>query len=593
LSVFKGGYTQSAVQELANASFEIMGSLVDKSFVQVNETGRYDLHEVVRQFALRKLKEHGELKNALDSHSSYFAHFIVSRIPDMKGRRQIPAIKEIDLEFENIKAAWAWCMANAYEQLLDEMLDGIDLFASLQYRHLEVRTLYADAIAELENKTDYRQGRLWRRLVIRVADENEIVSKIEWVQGLAQQEDDLYEVAYCLSLRGSVAYTLRQYDGAIELWDKSIELYRQLGDKYNLAQVLTTRMTGEQRWEYIKSFRDEILQLRRDIGDRMGIAGLPIIAFSAGREGRFAESEALWLEKIAIGQDIGNLAWVVSGYTHLSYSVYFFSGDFIRARENATKAIEIAQRITYTTWVTYWAKTTLGLLETMDENYEEATRLFEKSTRNGLHRDIKHLSAWGLSLVSCGLSKFDAALKYLVETYHLYLKMLLGEVGQVSTLPIISLIISDQGQTIRAVELFAFAMTHSVGVSGWMEKWAVLNRAQQEWQAKLGAEVFSAAWNRGQQFELDNVMREIEAQYLAHSSEDLAPVNKGLIEALSPRELEVLVSIAEGLTNREIADRLFIGVSTVKKHIQHIYAKLEVKTRTKAILRARELSIIA
>lgn len=62
-------------------------------------------------------------------------------------------------------------------------------------------------------------------------------------------------------------------------------------------------------------------------------------------------------------------------------------------------------------------------------------------------------------------------------------------------------------------------------------------------------------------------------------------------DALSERELEVLRLIGEGLSNREIADRLVISLPTVKKHIENIHGKLAVHSRTQALARARELGL--
>ena len=67
----------------------------------------------------------------------------------------------------------------------------------------------------------------------------------------------------------------------------------------------------------------------------------------------------------------------------------------------------------------------------------------------------------------------------------------------------------------------------------------------------------------------------------------------GLVESLSERDSEVLRLIAEGLSNREIAERLIVGTGTVKTHINNIYRKLDVKSRTQAIHRARELGLLA
>jgi LuxR family transcriptional regulator, maltose regulon positive regulatory protein len=69
-------------------------------------------------------------------------------------------------------------------------------------------------------------------------------------------------------------------------------------------------------------------------------------------------------------------------------------------------------------------------------------------------------------------------------------------------------------------------------------------------------------------------------------------LQSGLIEPLSQRELEVLRLIAQGLSNREISERLFIALSSVKGHNQMIFSKLQVQSRTEAIARARELGLL-
>lgn len=65
-----------------------------------------------------------------------------------------------------------------------------------------------------------------------------------------------------------------------------------------------------------------------------------------------------------------------------------------------------------------------------------------------------------------------------------------------------------------------------------------------------------------------------------------------MVESLSERELEVLQQIAAGLTNQEIADRLFLSLYTVKAHARNIYSKLGVGSRTQAVARARELEML-
>ncbi|NJN65958.1 MAG: response regulator transcription factor [Chloroflexaceae bacterium] len=67
---------------------------------------------------------------------------------------------------------------------------------------------------------------------------------------------------------------------------------------------------------------------------------------------------------------------------------------------------------------------------------------------------------------------------------------------------------------------------------------------------------------------------------------------EALTEPLTPRELEVLRLLAQGQTNRQIAQNLIISAGTVKVHVQHIIAKLNVSDRTQAAVRAVELGLV-
>lgn len=69
-------------------------------------------------------------------------------------------------------------------------------------------------------------------------------------------------------------------------------------------------------------------------------------------------------------------------------------------------------------------------------------------------------------------------------------------------------------------------------------------------------------------------------------------INDGLVEPLSARETEILVHVAQGLTNREIADRLYLAEGTVKNYLTSLLGKIGVRDRTQAALRGRELGLL-
>jgi LuxR family maltose regulon positive regulatory protein len=74
--------------------------------------------------------------------------------------------------------------------------------------------------------------------------------------------------------------------------------------------------------------------------------------------------------------------------------------------------------------------------------------------------------------------------------------------------------------------------------------------------------------------------------------ESRLPATQSPYEPMSQRELEVLQLIAQGLSNREIGERLFLAIITVKGHNRNIFRKLQVRRRTEAVARARELGLL-
>ena len=91
---------------------------------------------------------------------------------------------------------------------------------------------------------------------------------------------------------------------------------------------------------------------------------------------------------------------------------------------------------------------------------------------------------------------------------------------------------------------------------------------------------------------LDVVEAADEADVVMHDASaagGFAPlVESDLVALLTPRELEVLGAIGEGLTNKAIARRLGISLHTVKFHVESLFRKLRARTRTEALARAAE-----
>ncbi len=87
-----------------------------------------------------------------------------------------------------------------------------------------------------------------------------------------------------------------------------------------------------------------------------------------------------------------------------------------------------------------------------------------------------------------------------------------------------------------------------------------------------------------------SITRKVLAEF-TRLAEGANPVGTTLAEPLTEREQEVLAALAKGLSNREIAGQLVITEGTVKNHVSNLIAKLEVRDRTQAVLKAQELGL--
>ena len=110
----------------------------------------------------------------------------------------------------------------------------------------------------------------------------------------------------------------------------------------------------------------------------------------------------------------------------------------------------------------------------------------------------------------------------------------------------------------------------------------------------MGEARFHAAWESGGALSLEQAIRQVQEFGLAELKTDpqTSSTDQSLLVPLNEREIEVLRLIAEGLSNNEIAERLVIALSTVKWHVNNLFGKLGVHSRTQAVAQAKELGLL-
>jgi predicted ATPase len=114
LAVFRGGFRREAAEQVAGASRRTLSALVDQSLLRPGADGRYQLHELVRQYAEERLWETpGEAARAEAAHGDYYAGFLETRLERLLGADQPAAQAEIRADLDNVRAAWRWAVGRA------------------------------------------------------------------------------------------------------------------------------------------------------------------------------------------------------------------------------------------------------------------------------------------------------------------------------------------------------------------------------------------------------------------------------------------------------------------------------------------------
>jgi predicted ATPase/class 3 adenylate cyclase/Tfp pilus assembly protein PilF len=145
LSVFRGGFQREAAEEVSIASLRVLASLVDKSLLQRDAKGRYQMQELLRQYAGEKLAESPEDDRRIhDLHCEFYADYLQERYRDLVSGRQFQAMSEILTELGNIRAAWEWALKTAKVEEIRKSAGSLFYFC-------QMRCLYREGAEEAEN----------------------------------------------------------------------------------------------------------------------------------------------------------------------------------------------------------------------------------------------------------------------------------------------------------------------------------------------------------------------------------------------------------------------------------------------------------
>ena len=581
-SVFRGGFTRKASEVVAGATLATLATLVDKSFLRQDTTGRYDMHELLRQYGAEQLASFGASAAADDKHAAYFAEFLTQCEAELRSSQQLIALNKIEADFENIRAAWSHAAAKCEYERVDRMIDSLYFFDQWRDRHAEVRALFEMAATAFAPDADTLAHPVLSRILVRISQAQ--IDTFDRALEVARAHGNSAEAAFCLLKRGLYHAQRHHFASAVSDFEAGLEAYQALGDSFGTLLALSDLAYYSVTIGDAKSFRLYITQgtrLARETGNYVLLYRFQFhTGWLACFEGRYDASERDLREALTIANQMNFRAMEADTIGSLGF-LAFLRGDFQRARDWILHDLETVTQVK-AVGEQGFAKIVLAHIVCIEGDYSEARQHAEEALILVQPHPIRErFITRVLAMAECGLENFDRAREYahavLVEELYPGIRLWI--------LPVFALLLAHDGNPESAAELLGLLFTHPASATGWLEKWSLLNDLRARLVTQLGIDNYASAWERGTKLDLDTVVDDL---LVATDNQARQP----LAEPLTDRELEVLHLVAAGLSNHDIASVLTVVEGTVRSHVYHLYQKLSVSSRTQAIARARALHIL-
>lgn len=245
LSVFRGGFETEAAQEVATATPTMLVTLVDKSWLRRNGAGRYDIHELVRQFAHEQLVASGAFPTV---HAAYTRHFLdlsEAASAGLGGSQASTWMARMEQEIDNLRAVLQWLITHRPEEGLQMTLNLFWLWQSTNLI-LEGLDWFANSLACVESGGIFLRAKAYRHsgfLAIclnRLSEAEEMLARsLSLYQELDRCDPKVAAgLASVFSCQSLVPLFHGDYARTLELTHQALEVARQIGSSYEAASAL-------------------------------------------------------------------------------------------------------------------------------------------------------------------------------------------------------------------------------------------------------------------------------------------------------------------------------------------------------------------
>jgi predicted ATPase/class 3 adenylate cyclase/DNA-binding CsgD family transcriptional regulator len=630
LSVFAGGFTLPSAEAICSdelidpyAVLDVLARLVDKSLVQVDgddtET-HYRMLESIRQYGRARLSEADEGDAVRARHLAHFTQYAEAAAAELMSAAGPKWLDDLEQEHDNLLAALAWAeTAGAHQESL-RLVTALALFWEW-HGHLVVGAQwFARVLAHDDGPSVLRSRALWgaAHIALYADDHRTQFQRAEEALAMAKALGDDWTIARSLTTTSSEELYF-DAPAARGVLSESIELGRSIGDDWAVAdglKMMTIAWMIQEDFDGVRQPLEELVAVATRLQNKFFLGWCHTVeGFIALHRGEFDEARSELETSLKYCQDVGDPSTGGMAIALLG-ELEMVTGDREAARVRLESFAQQAEAIGGAIGRPFAILDLLTMMAALGDPGAAAgmlTLLFDSNDE----RPVPFLEGWGRSVLGAALlasadlvgarSALAEAKRYaeqggnpwLVAMADFHLAQLERQAGDPSTaedlhhealalraqrglqpgiaesLEALASLALDHESPEEAVRLLAAAaaLRRRIGLPRWPGEQLAFDADLERATEKLGHERFEPIWAEG-----DALGTHEAVAYASRARGQRKRPSKGWA-SLTPTENDVVGLAAQGLTNPEIGERLFISRATVKTHLAHIFTKLGVGTR--------------
>jgi predicted ATPase/DNA-binding SARP family transcriptional activator len=368
LSVFSGGFSAEAAMAVVGASLDVLATLVEKSLLRTAADGRFQLHELLRQFAAEQLGSGEQLAETTGArHGAYYLAFLEQREQRLLGLDRRAAATEMAREAANLRAAWRWAIQRGDSVRIGQVLASYFSYYYARNDYQEGAEVFNQALSINPSESIPDCARTHRGVLARIrirygaflcylGDYSAAVRELDHGLAEASEIGIQHDVAFAHMMLGVVARWQGDAAVARQHLGDALAIGTANGDQMLVAEVLR-ELAGAavSCGEYAESERlaRESLAIHRVAArDDLIVHTLARLAWSVSCRGDYAAAEAYYRESLALAERIGDDIGIAGASGGLGWIAWCIGGArFEEARGYIERSLVINRRRGLRLWI--------------------------------------------------------------------------------------------------------------------------------------------------------------------------------------------------------------------------------------------------